>query len=361
MPGHRTLRSRTFTASRRRFLQGSVAVATVLPAASRMSFAQTNQVNVYNWDTYIGENTVANFTKATGTDVRYDLFASNDELFAKLREGNPGYDVIFPSNDFVERLVAADRLIELDHSQLPNMSNLNPAFTDPEFDPGRKYSIPYFWGTIGIGYRKSATEGMTPTSWADMFASDQYAGRMSLLNDSDVIEVALKYLGLSLNSSDPAEIDAAAEALIKAKPNIKAFAPDTGQDLLIAGEVDVCMEWNGDILQVMDEDDDLAYVVPSEGSILWEDTMCIPKDGPNPEGAHAFVNYILEAEVHGEIASEIKYPCPNEAAMAFIPEEDRNNTSIYPSKETLERCEVAVFDPVKDDLKEKALTRVLAA
>ena len=137
--------------------------------------------------------------------------------------------------------------------------------------------------------------------------------------------------------------------LIKAKPHIKTFAPDTGQDLLIAGEVDVCMEWNGDILQVMSEDDDLAYVVPEEGSIVWEDTMCIPKDGPNPDGAHAFINYILQAEVHGEIAAEIKYPCPNEAAMAYIPEEDRNNASIYPSEETLARCETAVYDAVKDD------------
>lgn len=361
MPRNRPLFSRRFLSNRRRFLQGSLTVATVLPAMNRMSFAQGGQVNVYNWDTYIGENTVENFTEATGNEVRYDLFASNDELFAKLREGNPGYDVIFPSNDFVERLVAADRLLELDHSKIPNMANLDSAFTDPEFDQGRTYSMPYFWGTIGVGYRKSATEGQEPKAWADLFGSDQYAGRMSLLNDSDVIEVALKYLGLSLNSSDPKDIDAAAEALIKAKPNIKAFAPDTGQDLLIAGEVDVCMEWNGDILQVMDEDDDLAYVVPEEGSILWEDTMCIPKDGPNPDGAHEFINYILEAEVHGEIASEIKYPCPNEAALEFIPEEDRNNSSIYPSKETLERCEVAVFDPVKDDLKEKALTRVLAA
>ncbi|MGI9498898.1 MAG: ABC transporter substrate-binding protein [Geminicoccaceae bacterium] len=361
MPRHYALRSRSFAASRRRFLQGSVAVATVVPALDRTSFAQNNQVNVYNWDTYIGENTVAAFTEATGTEVRSDLFASNDELFAKLREGNPGYDVIFPSNDFVERLVAADRLMKLDHGKIPNMSNLDAAFTDPAFDPGRAYSVPYFWGTIGVGFRKSATEGQQPKAWADLFGSDQYAGRMSLLNDSDVIEVALKYLGLSLNSSDPEEIDAAAEALIKAKPHIKTFAPDTGQDLLIAGEVDVCMEWNGDILQVMTEDDDLAYVVPEEGSILWEDTMCIPSGGPNPEAAHAFINYILEPEVHGQIASEIKYPCPNEAALAHIPEEDRNNPSIYPSKETLARCEVAVYNAVKDDLKEKALTRVLAA
>jgi len=357
----RSFRGSQTSLTRRRFAKGALSVATVLPAMSRMSLAQAKQVNIYNWDTYIGETTVDDFTAATGNEVRYDLFASNDELFAKLREGNPGYDVIFPSNDFVERLIAADRLAPLDHSKIPNMANIDPAFTDPGFDPGRTHSIPYFWGTIGVGYRQSATEGMTPKAWADLFNSDQYSGRISLLNDSDVIEVALKYLGLSLNSKDPKEIDAAAEALIKAKPHIKTFAPDTGQDLLIAGEVDVCMEWNGDILQVMGEDDDLAYIVPEEGSILWEDAMAIPKDGPNPDGAHEFINYILEAEVHGQIASEIKYPCPNQAALAFIPEEDRNNSAIYPSRETLERCEVAVYDAEKDDLKEKALTRVLAA
>jgi len=125
MPRNRPLLSRRFAANRRRFLQGSLTVATVLPAMSRMSFAQGGQVNIYNWDTYIGENTVANFTEASGNEVRYDLFASNDELFAKLREGNPGYDVIFPSNDFVERLVAADRLLELDQSKIPNMANLD--------------------------------------------------------------------------------------------------------------------------------------------------------------------------------------------------------------------------------------------
>ena len=355
-----TIRSR-LNMGRRRFLTGSLAVASVLPAMSRTSLGQAREVNVYNWDTYIGETTVDDFTADTDIAVRYDLYASNDELFAKLREGNPGYDVIFPSNDFVQRMIEGDMLLPLDHKKIPNIANIDPAFADPGFDPGRRFSVPYFWGTIGIGYRMSATEGATPEAWADMLDSDQYAGRMALLNDSDIIEVALKYLGYSLNSRNPDEIDQAAEALIKAKPYVKTFAPDTGQDLLIAGEVDVCMEWNGDILQVMTEDDDLNYLVPREGSILWEDTMCIPAGGPNPDNAHEFINYILTAEVHGRIATEVKYPCPNAAAMAFIPEEDVSNPAMYPPREVLERCEVAVYDPVKDDLKEKALTRVLAA
>ena len=154
----------------------------------------------------------------------------------------------------------------------------------------------------------------------------------------------------------------AAEVLIAAKPNIKVFAPDTGQDLLISGEVDVAMEWNGDILQVMEEDDDLSYVVPEEGSILWEDDMCIPTGGPNPDNAHAWINFILDGAVHGAIADYIKYPCPNAAARAYIPKEDLDNPAIYPSREILERCEVSVYKGEEgESLHEEALTRVLAA
>jgi spermidine/putrescine transport system substrate-binding protein len=291
--------------------------------------------------------------------VRYDLYASNDELFAKLRGGNPGYDVIFPTNDYVERMIVADMLLPLDHAKIPNLANVDPAFADPAFDPGLQHSMPYFWGTVGFGYRKSAA---APTAFADLFESDQYAGRIALLNSVDTILAALKALGYSLNTREPAEIDAAAALLIENKPKVKAFAPDTGQDLLIAGEVDVCFEYNGDILQVMEEDDDLDYAVPTEGSILWEDNMCIPRGGPNPENAHSFINYILEAEVHGAIATFVRYPCPNAAALEFIPEDDRTNLALYPEREVLERCEVSVYKGTEvEALYSEALTRVLAA
>ncbi len=347
--------------SRRRFLGGTLAVAATVPALSaRLARAQGGGVvSVYNWDTYIGATTLEDFQEATGFDVRYDLFASSDELFAKLREGNPGYDVIFPSNDYVERMIAAGMIQPLQHARIPNMANIDPAFEDPPFDPGRAHSMPYFWGTVGIGYRRSAAE---PTSWSDMFASDKHAGRLSLLDSIVSIQSALKYLGHSLNTDDPAQINEAAQVLIEAKPGIKAFAPDTGQDLLISGEVDVCLEYSGDILQVMAEDDDLAYVVPEEGALLWEDAMCIPTDAPNPAGAHAFINFILDGEVHGAIAAFIRYPCPNAAALEHIPEADRTNPSIYPPREVLQRCEVSVYKGEKvEQMYADALTRVLAA
>ena len=353
------LRARSGAFSRRRFVGSSIAVATSLPLVSRSTLAQAGEVNVYNWDTYIGEDTLANFTDATGISVRYDLFASNDELFAKLREGNPGYDVIFPSNDYVERMIAADMLMPLDHGKIPNRENVDQAFADPAFDPGLEHSMPYFWGTVGIGFRKSAA---SPESWSAVFEEQEHAGRISLLNTIDSVQSALKYLGFSLNTEEPEEINAAAELLIAAKPLVRSFAPDTGQDLLISGEVDLAMEYNGDILQVMEEDDDLDYVVPEEGSILWSDNMCIPRGGPNPDNAHAFIDYILDAEVHGAIAEYIRYPCPNAAALQYIPEADRNDPALYPSREVLERCEVSVYKgEAIEQLYQEALTRALAA
>jgi spermidine/putrescine transport system substrate-binding protein len=350
---------RSQVTSRRRFVSGALTVAAAVPILGRVGFGQSGQVNVYNWDTYIGETTLDDFTDATGIAVRYDLFASNDELFAKLREGNPGYDVIFPSNDFVERMIVADMLLPLDPAKIPNVANLEPAFADPAFDPGVQYSMPYFWGTVGLGYRASAA---SPKAFADLFESDAYAGRIALLNSIDSLLAALKYLGYSLNTKDAAEIAEAADALIAIKPKIKAFAPDTGQDLLIAGEVDVCLEYNGDILQVMEEDDDLAYVVPEEGSLLWEDCMSVPRGGPNPDNAHAFVNFILDAEVHGAIATEVRYACPNAAALEFIPEADRENRALYPPREVLDRCEVAIYKGEEiESLYADALTRALAA
>ena len=343
---------------RRSFMGHSIAVATA-GALPRLAFAQEKQVNVYNWDTYIGETTLDDFSAATGIEVRYDLFASNDELFAKLREGNPGYDVIFPSNNYVERMITADMLAPFDHAKIPNLANLAPRFQNPAYDPGLKYSAAYFWGTQGLGFRRSIA---SPTKWADIVASDQFKGRISLLNDIDVIRVGLKYLGHSLDTKDQGEIDAAAEVIIKAKPNIKAFAPDTGQDLLLSGEVDVCMEWSGDIQQVALEDDDIAYAVPEEGTLLWVDNMSIPKGAPHVHNAHTFINFILEGKVHGQIAAEVHYACPNQAAMEYLPAEDRENRAIYPTDETLSRCEFATYKgEAVESLYENALTRILAA
>ena len=332
-----------FRPNRRSLLKGSGALVglTFLP---RFAMSQEEmKLNFYNWDTYIGENTLGEFNTATGIEVKMDLFADNDELFAKLKGGNPGYDVIVPTNDMLERMIKAEMLVPLDHSKIPNMTNIDEPFRDAAFDPGRKFSIPYMWGTMGIGYRKSAVKEPID-SWKVLFDSDEYAGAISLLGDqSTVLGAALKYLGFSYNSTNMDELKKVEELLIKQKKNIKVFADDNGQDLLASGEVKICQEWNGDIKQVMIEDDDLNYVVPTEGSLLWQDTLAIPKGAPHPENAHAFMNYVLGAQEGKHIAETILYATANKAAKDLMPDDYKNNPVIFPTAEVIAKCEPGLY------------------
>ena len=354
-------RQRPPSHGRRRFLAGSAAVGIGLKLP-RGVFAANGEVNFYNWDTYIGENTLEEFEEATGIEVQYDLFADMAELFAKLRGGNPGYDVIVPSNDFVGQMIEADLLMPLDHSKIPNMANIDPQFMDPAFDPGRTFSLPYMWGTIGIGYRKSAVDA-PPESWTEILASDKYAGRIALMSEpTTVMQMAMKAQGNSINDWSDENIAAAEKMLIEQKSRITAFAPDNGQDLLLGGEVDLAMEWNGDIQQIMEEDDDIGYVVPKEGGLLWEDTLAIPVGAKNVDNAHALIDYLLDAEVGAAIADYIGYATPNAAAKALMSEDYTANPVIFPAEEALEKSESSVLPGLERMRKiDEAWTRVKAA
>jgi spermidine/putrescine transport system substrate-binding protein len=201
--------------------------------------AEEPKLNFYNWDTYIGETTLDDFKKASGIEVKMDLYADNDELFAKFKEGNPGYDLVIPTNDYVERMLKAEMLVPIDHSLIPNMKNIDPNFLDADFDPDRKYSLPYMWGSIGIGYRKSKVDGV-PDSWKWLYDSDKYSGRIALLADGGtIVGMGLKYMGHSLNSKDKALIKEIEAMVIKQKPHIKVFAEDNGQDLLASGRTTI--------------------------------------------------------------------------------------------------------------------------
>jgi len=351
--------------NRRQWLLTAAAGAAAVGFSFKMpkhANAAGGKVNFYNWDTYIGETTIEDFEKASGIEVQYDLFADNDELFAKLRGGNPGYDLIVPTNDYVERMMIAEMLLPLDHSKIPNLSNIDKNFLNPSFDPGRKFSVPYMWGTIGVGYRKSAVDGV-PGSWADLLSSDKYAGRIALMSEPQtVMQMALKAMGKSLNDWSDENIAAAEKMISDQKSNIVAFAPDNGQDLLLAGEVDLAMEWNGDILQAMEEDDDIAYVVPEEGGLLWEDTLCIPKGAPNVENAHALINYLLDAQVGADIADFVYYATPNAAARDLMSEEYTGNSAIFPSDEATAKSEVSVY-PGQEVVRkiDEAWTRIKAS
>jgi spermidine/putrescine transport system substrate-binding protein len=290
------------------------------------------------------------------------LFSTNDELFSKLKAGNPGFDVIVPSNEYVTRLRIAGMIQPLDLAKIPNRRNLLPAFQDPEFDPGRRWSMPYTWLVLGIGYRKSKVDGV-PDSWKWLMDSDRYKGRIGLFSEADdLIELGAKYMGHSVNDIPRDMVDRVARMYIRQKPNIKIFHNDEGQDLLLSGDIDIVMEYNGDIAQVMTEDPDLDFVVPKEGSILNSDCLCIPAGAPRPDNAHQFINFVLDARNGANIYQTIKYPTPNAAALALMPADYRDNKAIFPPPEVMARCEYARFEGLqRAQLYDETLTRIFAA
>jgi spermidine/putrescine transport system substrate-binding protein len=354
--------------SRRSLLAGlgAAAVGFTLESCASASRKGANgeeaRLNFYNWDNYIGDTTLADFDHQTGVKVKMSLFSTNDELFAKLRPGNPDFDLIVPSNEYVTRLRIAGLIQPLDHSKLPNLKNILPAFWNPPYDPGRRWSVPYTWLVLGIGYRKSKIDGV-PDSWKWVMDSDRYKGRIGLFSEADdLIELGAKYFGHSLRNIPPPLIDKVAEMYIRQKPNVKLFHHDDGQDLLMAGDIDIVMDYNGDIARVAQEDPDLAFVVPREGSLLNSDCLCIPTGAPRPDNAHKFINFILDGENGAGIAKATWYPTPNAAALALMPPEYRDNPTVFPPPEALARCEYGDFEGLQRAyLFDETLTRIFAA
>lgn len=358
-------------ASRRSVLQQFGAAAIGLSFTGGLSgcspAAQRERVvNFYNWDTYIGPTTLEDFQAAAGARVEMSLFANNDELFARLRAGNPGFDVIVPSNEFVTRMAQANMLMPLDRTKIPNFENLLPDFKDASFDPGRQYSMPYTWLVLGIGYRKSAMlNGETPDSWRFLFDSDQYAGRIALLSESaDLIRLGAKYMGLSVNGIPDEALKQIEDMFIRQKPRIKAFHGDNGQDLLASGEIDIVLEYNGDMAQLIAAEggDQFGFVVPREGTLINSDCLCIPAGAPNPDDAHALINFLLDAEAGEKITTEIQYPTPNAAVAVRMGEAYQNNPVIFPPSDVMGKSEYGAFEgDDRSRVYEEMFTRISAA
>ena len=320
------------------------------------------RLNLYTWDTYTPPAVLAEFERTTGIKVNVSLYGNNDELFAKLRSGNPGFDVIVPSNEFVTRMRVSGLLETLDHAKIPNIANLLPAFRDATFDPGRRYSLPYTWLVLGIGYRKSRVDGV-PDSWKWLFDSDRYSGRIGMFAEADdLIRLGARYKGASISNVTPAMMRDVEAMLIAQKRHVKVFHHDEGQDLLLSREVDIVLEYNGDIAQVMQEDDDLGFVVPREGTLINSDCLCVPKGAPRPGNAHRFINFVLDATIGAQIASAIRYPTPNAAALALMPAEYRDNQAIFPPAAVMAKSRYGDYEGLAHvRAVDEAVTRILVA
>ena len=301
-------------------------------------------LSIFNWSTYIAEDTVPNFEAACGVTVNYDIYESNEAMLARIRQGNPGYDIVVPSGGTVQRMAEEDLLIPLDMDMIPNVANVIPDLLGAAYDPDNMYSLPYQWGTVGVGYRTEVfPDGIT--SWDQVWEHD---GPVAWLDDRQtMLGIAHLFLGNDPNTTEADEISAARDYLLEKGGNVVTVAADDGQVLLERGDVDIAIEYNGDILQISwdCECDDYAYAIPDEGSNVWIDNLSIPVDAPNPALANVFIDYILDAKVGADLTNYIWYASPNQASIesGFIDEEILSDPAIFPPAEQVAKL-FAIID-----------------
>ncbi|GIL14624.1 MAG: putrescine-binding periplasmic protein [Chloroflexota bacterium] len=312
---------------------------------------ENKTLNFLNWATYIAENTVPDFEAACGVKVTTDFYGSNEELLARMRAGNPGFDLIVPSGYTVAEMIAEGLLEPLDKANIPNIKNISPDLLGRQFDPGNVYSLPYQWGTVGIGYNVKAVaavmgEDVEITSWNQLF--DYPVARVGWLDDQRVMMgIGLLMLGYDPNSANPDEIREATDYLVeKGRKNVLRIAVDDGQELLARGEVDMVIEYSGDIFQVAlacEEDPncgtEYAYILPDEGANMWIDNLVIPTRAQNKRLAEAFIDYVLHPQVGADISNYIAYATPNQVSIdaGLIDEYLLESPIIYPTADVFER------------------------
>lgn len=307
-------------------------------------------LSVFNWSTYIADDTIPNFEELCGVTVNYDIYESNEAMLARIRQGNPGYDIVVPSGDTVGIMAREELLIPLDKDAIPNIEHLSEDLLGAPFDEDNTYSVPYQWGTVGIGYNVEATGEIT--SWEDMF---NYSGSVAWLDDRRaMLGIALDLLGYDPNTDNPDEIAEARDFLLERGNNVVSIAADDGQVQLERGDVDMTVEYSGDIIDLTYECecDTFAYVIPEEGSNIWIDSLAIPVDAPNPELAMVFIDYILHPQVSADISNFTAYGSPNATAIeaGLIDEELLEDTAIYPTDEVREN--LFFIRPVSADVEQ---------
>lgn len=303
--------------------------------------ADDETLYILNWGDYIDEELLTEFTEETGIKVKYVTMANNEEMLVKLQASDCRFDVCFPSDYIIEKLIADDLLHEINKDNIPNMVNIDERFLDLAFDPDNKYSVPYMWGTVGILYNTTMVNEPV-TSW-DVLWDEKYADQI-LMYDSirDSMGVALLKLGYSLNTRSEAEIEAAAEALIEQRPLVHAYLGDNIKESMINGEAALAVVYSGDAMWCMDEEEgnpDLAFAMP-EKSNLWFDNIVIPKTSKNKEAAEKFINFLCDAEVAKRNTEYIGYSTPNKAALELLDESYINNPTYNPSAELIANYEL---------------------
>lgn len=332
----------------RKLVQSFIAVLLValllLYVSNRLNkaegYAGDNTLIVYNWGDYIDPELITMFEKQTGLKVIYQTFDSNEAMMAKIAQGGTTFDVAVPSEYAISKMKEEGLLLPLDHKKLPNLKYIDPRFLNLSFDPNNRYSVPYFWGTVGIVYNREMLGGKKITSWNDLW--DKKLRNQILLVDGarEVVGMALNSLHYSLNDTNKAHLQEAKRKLDALVPNVKAIVGDEIKLLIPNEEAAIGVVWSGDAAEMIAENDKLDYVVPKEGSNLWFDNMVIPKTAKNIEGAHQFINFMLDPKHAAQNAEYVGYATPNKQALQYLPKEITEDKRFYPDFDKIGHLEV---------------------
>ncbi len=295
------------------------------------------RLNVFNWSDYLGKDTVPRFERESRVEVRYGVYESNEEMLAKVFAGNSGWDIVFPSNYFIQPMRESRLLAPLRHELLPNLKNLDPLLRSPVWDPNLDYSVPYMWGATGIVFNKQLSP--PPSAWADLW-DPRLKGRMTMLDDpADAMGAALKKLGLSINTSEPGEMLRAQQQLLRQKPLVRAYLNAEARDQLVAGDLLAAQSWATTSAQAMEAAPHLDFLYPKEGFSLYADNAAVLRECRKQELAHEFIDFLMRPEVAAEIVRVSRTATANAAALALLPPSLRNNPVLYPDSRTLSRGE----------------------
>ena len=300
-------------------------------------------VNVFNWEDYIDESVLEQFYDETGIKVNYMRFTDNEEMVISV-ESNPGaFDVVFPSEYMVERLMNKGLLAEINYDNIPNFANIREDLKNPSYDAGNAHSVPYMWGTLGILYNTKLVDEADVQTWKVLW-NEKYAGQILMMDSlRDTMGLALRALDASnsMNSTDYTQLKAAADLLKdqKAAGMVKAYGLDEFKDKMVAGEGALAVVYSGDAEYAIELNEDLAYVVPQEGSNIWVDCAVIPVSAKNKENAEKFIDFLCRPEIAAANVEEIGYCSPNEAAIEMMGEDYQNSNVMNPSDEVIGRCE----------------------
>jgi len=303
-------------------------------------YSGNDTLTIYNWGDYIDPELITRFEEETGIKVIYQTFDSNEAMLTKIKQGGTTFDLSVPSEYTIEKMKEENLLLPIDHSKVPNLQYIDERFLDLSFDVGNEYSIPYFWGTVGVVYNPELVGDLTFSSWDELW-DETLKNNVFLLDGArEVIGMGLNSLGYSLNDTNEEHLQEAFEKLSQLTPNVKAIVGDEIKMLMAGEEAAAALVWSGDAAEIMWENEKLDYAVPEEGSNLWFDNMVIPTTAKNVEGAHQFINFMLDPEVAAQNAEYVGYSTPNAAALELMDEEISGDERFYPNEELTSRLEV---------------------